>query len=209
MSEFPPAPTAPPPDPRRRWLDHVWRGAWGFGLVGMLVYASVAYGERALYRTLTVGGAYALWTSIFVLGAPWVLGRLLIEREQRPRFVGAFILGFLAYAGTWMLIYFGLRSRTAEVASSILAPATMAAVYAWAIARNQDATPMAAMAVLVCHTAGYFLGSLLNRLLGGSAGMLAWGIAHCCLFGAGIGWMIALIPRRAGPAAAVAAAHET
>lgn len=194
------------PDPRGRWRAHAWRGAWGFGLVGMIVYASVAYGERALYRALTVGGAYALWTSIFVLGAPWLLGRLLIERQQRPRFVVAFILGFLAYAGVWTLIYFGLRSRTAEVASSILAPAAMAAVYAWAIARHHDATPMAAMAVMVCHTAGYFLGSWLNGLVGGSAGMLAWGIAHCCLFGAGIGWMIALIPRRAGNAPATNAA---
>lgn len=185
-----------PVDFRRNLCAHALRGAWGFGLVGMVVYATVAFGERALYRSLSVGGAYALWTVIFLVGAPAMLGQLMVEREGRVRFARAFVFAFLAYAGVWMLIYLGLKSRTAEVAASILAPAAMAAVYAHLISPNHEATPLAAMALLVSHTAGYFLGAVLYRWVGGSPGMLFWGAAHCVLFGAGIGWMIGLVPRK-------------
>ena len=45
----------------------VLRGGIGFCLVSLVVFATVAYGERWMYARLGVVGAYVAWTLAFVL----------------------------------------------------------------------------------------------------------------------------------------------
>ena len=55
----------------------VLRGAVGFSLVSLLVFATVAFGERWMYTRLTVWGAYLAWTLAFILLGGAVLGHSL------------------------------------------------------------------------------------------------------------------------------------
>lgn len=171
------------------------RGALGFGAVTMGVYASVAFGERWLYQTLTLPGAYALWTVMFLAGAPWVLGRLLVAPARRARFGWAFVLGFLAYAAAWTAAYFTVKRAPGEWLASGVGPLAMALVWVPMLGRWWHLLPVAAMLV-VSHTVGYFTGSWLHGTLGGALGMLGWGVAHGLGFGAGMGWVIAGMEHR-------------
>src|SRR3989442_9128491 len=73
-------------------------GAVGFGGVSTLVFATVAFGERWLYRRLGIGGAYALWTLIFLLGAGGGLTRLGICPARTLPFTPLFRCAFLLYS---------------------------------------------------------------------------------------------------------------
>src|SRR6266571_8858288 len=86
-------------------------GAIGFGVVSTLVFTTVAFGERWLYRRLGIGGTYALWTLLFLLGAGGVLSRLVIGPARTLRFTLLFGCAFLLYAAMWMLSYFDLENQ--------------------------------------------------------------------------------------------------
>src|SRR5260370_13966409 len=75
-------------------------GAIGFGGVSTLVFTTVAFGERWLYRRLGIGGTYALWTLLFLLGAGGVLSRLVIGPGLTLRFIFLFGCSFLPYVST-------------------------------------------------------------------------------------------------------------
>src|SRR5260370_41826183 len=81
-------------------------GAIGFGGVSTLVFATVAFGERWLYRRLGIGGTYALWALLFLLGAGGVLSRVVIGPGRTLRFTVLFGGAFLLYAAAWVLAYF-------------------------------------------------------------------------------------------------------
>src|SRR5918993_4643371 len=88
-------------------------GAIGFGLVSLCVFATVAYGERWMYQTLGLLGAYIAWTVLFILPASAVFGSLV--RWSLLRFFLLFGVAFFAYAAAWVIAYFTLRSATGEL----------------------------------------------------------------------------------------------
>lgn len=162
-------------------------GALGFGLVSVVVYGTVAFGGRWFYRTLTEAGAYAFWAGVYLLGAPWLLARLLAPVGMRRRYGLAFVVGFLAYAVGWVAAYFPMRNKPGELLASVLGPALFAVVMSVAF-RNKRVWPSTAVAMSVGHGLGYFAGDFLNSALGGAAGMLMWGVCHGLGYGAAIGW---------------------
>jgi len=80
-------------------------GAIGFCLVSLVVFATVAFGERWMYRTLGLTGAYLAWTVLFILLGGAVLGSLVVGRWRLPRFYLIFGLAFFAYAAGWVAAF--------------------------------------------------------------------------------------------------------
>lgn len=171
----------------RSGLQAAGLGALGFGAVSVVVYGTVAFGGRWLYRTLTEAGAYSFWAAVYLLGAPWLLGRLLAPPGLRRRYGMAFVVGFLAYAVGWVAAYFPLRNKPGEILASVLGPALFAVVMAVALG-NRRTWPSTAVALMVGHGLGYFAGDFLNTALGGPTGMVLWGVCHGLGYGAAIGW---------------------
>ncbi len=168
-------------------LNAALLGALGFGAVSIVVYGTVAFAGKWLYRNLTEAGAYSFWAALYLLGAPWLLGRLLVAAPTRRRYGVAFVAGFLAYSVGWVTAYFPLRNKPGEVLASILGPALFAAVMCAAFRRWP--TWVSTTAVLVVgHGLGYFAGDYLNTALGGPVGMVMWGVCHGLGYGAAIGW---------------------
>jgi hypothetical protein len=174
-----------PPTPGEAAL----RGALGFGAVSFLVYATVAFGSPWLYGNLTEAGAYAFWAALFIVGATWLLGRLLVVPASRPRFAAAFVVGFLAYTIGWIAAYFPLRSKGGELLASVIGPALLAVVLTGTF-RRWSVLPAVAAVLIVGHTVGYFLGDALHSNLSGPIGMLLWGVFYGLGFGTAIGWAI-------------------
>jgi len=85
----------------------VLRGGIGFCLVSLVVFATVAYGERWMYAQLGVMGAYVAWTLAFILLGGFVLGSVVEGRLLR--FYLLWGIAFFAYAAGWVCAYFMLR----------------------------------------------------------------------------------------------------
>ncbi|MGE3312482.1 MAG: hypothetical protein AB7O66_21145 [Limisphaerales bacterium] len=162
-------------------------GALSFGGVSVVVYGTVAFAGRWLYRTLTEAGAYGFWGTLYLLGAPWLLGRLLVPASKRRHYVLVFVLGFVAYAMGWVIPYFALRNKPGEILASVIGPALFAVVMAFGF-RRLSTVPATAAVLVVGHGLGYFLGDYLNTTLRGPVGMVMWGVCHGLGFGAAIGW---------------------
>ena len=163
------------------------RGALGFGATSIVVYGTVAFGGRWLYRHLTEAGAYSFWAALYLLGTPYLLGRLLAPWTLRRRYAAVFILAFLAYAMGWVAMYFTWRHKFGEILGSILGPTLFAVVMATAF-RKPSTIPGTAAVVSIGHAVGYFAGDFLNTTVGGPTGMLLWGVCHGAGFGAVLGW---------------------
>ena len=88
--------------------DAVKFGALRFCAASLCVYATVAFAEGRLYETLGRGGAYSLWTMLFILGGSFALAPLATT-VTRTRFTAIFAAAFLAYAVGWIAAYFTLR----------------------------------------------------------------------------------------------------
>lgn len=162
-------------------------GALGFGGVSVVVYGTVAFAGRWLYRNLTEAGAYGFWAALYVLGTPWLLGVLLVPSPKRRRYGVWFVLGFLAYALGWVAPYFALRGKPGEVVAALVGPVLLAIVMAVAF-RRTGTLAWTATALVVGHGLGYFAGDFLNTALGGPVGMVLWGVCHGLGYGAAIGW---------------------
>ncbi len=164
----------------------VLTGAIGFGVVSLLVFATVAFGERWMYQRLGVGVAYLVWTVLFILLGGAVLGSLVVGHWRLPKFYLLYGLAFLLYAIGWTAAYFTLRGRAGEWVGSLAGSILMALVFATGFSRVR-ATPKFALILFVANSIGYFLGSALNDAAGRPAGMLLWGVAYGLFLGAGIG----------------------
>lgn len=162
-------------------------GALGFGGVSVVVYGTVAFAGRWLYRNLTEAGAYSFWAALYLLGTPWLLGRLLVPGPKRRRYGLAFVLGFLGYAAGWVAPYFALRGKPGELLAALVGPVVLAVVMAVAFRRTGTITSTAVVLV-VGHGLGYFAGDFLNTALTGPLGMVMWGVCHGLGYGAAIGW---------------------
>ena len=170
-------------------------GAIGFGVVSLAVFATVAFGERWMYRTLGLLGAYIAWTVLFIVLSGAVFGSLVVGRWRLPKFFLLFGLAFFAYAAGWVLAYFTLRNSAGEWLGSLAGSVLMALVFAAGFGSLRSTVKLSA-ALLVSHSLGYFLGSALNNFFGGPVGMLLWGVAYGLCFGAGIGAALQLVQQR-------------
>ena len=161
-------------------------GAIGFAVVSLLVFATVAFAERWMYRNLTVLGAYLAWTVLFILLGGGVLGSLVVGRWRLPKFYLLYGLAFLIYAVGWVAAYFMLGGTAGEWVGSLAGSMLMALVFAAGF-RAIRSTLKFALILFVANSLGYFSGSTLNNSVAGPNGMLLWGIAYGLFFGAGIG----------------------
>jgi len=161
-------------------------GAIGFAVVSLLVFATVAFAERWMYRNLTETGAYLAWTVLFILLGGGVLGSLVVGRWRLPKFYLLYGLAFLMYAVGWVASYFILRGTAGEWVGSLAGSILMALVFAAGF-RAIRATLKFSLILFVANSLGYFLGSALNDSVVGPTGMLLWGVAYGLFLGAGIG----------------------
>lgn len=166
-------------------------GSLGFTGASLLVFATVAFAERWMYRNLGLAGAYFIWTVLFIgLGAS-ALSPLVIGPERWRRFFPLFTVAFLLYAVGWIGAYFGLRGAAGEWAGAIAGCLLMALVFAAGFGALYI-FPRLFVVLLLCNSAGYFLGDWLNNAVHGKAGMLLWGLAYGLGMGAGLGWALYL-----------------
>jgi hypothetical protein len=170
-------------------------GAIGFGVVSLCVFATVAYGERWMYRNLGLLGAYLTWTVLFIVLSGAVFGSLVVVRWRLPKFFLLFGLAFFAYAVGWMAAYFILRNTLGEWIGSLLGSVLMAVVFAAGFNSLRSLLKLSAV-LFVSNSLGYFLGSALYASLGLPTGMLLWGVVYGLFFGAGIGAALQLVQRQ-------------
>ena len=155
-------------------------------MVSLCVFATVAFGERWMYRQLGVSGAYLVWTALFILLGGAVLGSLVVGRWRLPKFYLLYGLAFFAYAAGWMLAYFTLRGTSGEWVGSLTGSLLMAVVFALGFGALRSTLKLSAT-LFVGNSFGYFIGSALNDYFGGSVGMLLWGAMYGFCLGAAIG----------------------
>ena len=149
-----------------------------------------------MYLHLGLLGAYLGWTALFILLGGGVLGSLIVGRWKLPRFYLLFALAFFTYAAGWVCAYFILRGSAGEWVGSLAGSFLMASVFAFGLGARRSILKLAAV-LFIANSLGYFLGSALNNYIGGSGGMLLWGIIYGLFLGAGLGAVLHLAQVRA------------
>jgi hypothetical protein len=139
-----------------------------------------------MYAHLSVLGAYLAWTVLFVFLGGAVLGCLVVGRWRLPKFYLLFGAAFFAYAAGWVCAYFFFTRTYGELVGSLLGSVLMATVFALGLGAARATIELAAV-LFVANSVGYFLGSALNDHVGGTQGMLLWGLCYGFFLGAGIG----------------------
>jgi hypothetical protein len=166
------------------------RGALGFGLASLVVFGTVAFGERWMYQTLGLYGAYAAWTLLFILPSAVALRSLVVDLAGRRSFPLLFTAAFFLYAIGWMAGYFILRKSWGEQPAELVASLLGSSLLALTLAAGLGAVRRFGLLfgiLFVANTVGYFLGGALLFALGRPVGMLLWGVAYGVLLGAGLG----------------------
>lgn len=175
---------------RPSFTQALWQGGLGFGLASLLVFATVAFGERWMYRHLGLAGAYGTWIILFIVLGASALRPL--ASVPGGRFYLLFGLAFLGYALGWVGAYFTLRGAAGEWMGSLAGSVLMSLVFALAFSSVRTWPKLMAI-LFVANSAGYFLGAVLNSSLGGKPGMLAWGAIYGLCLGAGLGAVLYLV----------------
>jgi hypothetical protein len=166
-------------------------GSFGFCFASLCVFATVAFAERWMYRSLGLSGAYAVWTILFIFLGGALLSPLVIGPGRLWRFQLVFGTAFLLYAAGWVASYFTLRGVAGELAGSLIGSILMALVIILAFGVVKTFFAQTA-ALFIANSAGYFLGDLLNNSIRGKTGMLLWGLLYGLFLGAGLGLSIFL-----------------
>ena len=166
-------------------------GSLGFCLASLCVFATVAFGERWMYRNLGLNGSYVVWTVLFIFLGGALLSPLVIGPDRLWRFQLLFGTAFLLYAVGWVGSYFTLRGVAGELAGSLIGSVLMALVMALAFGVMNTFFTQTAI-LFIANSAGYFLGDLLNTSIHGKTGMLLWGVVYGLCLGAGLGLSIFL-----------------
>lgn len=161
-------------------------GCAGFTFASLLVFATVAFGERWMYRNLGLTGAYLLWTILFIAAGGAMLSPLVIGPGRLPRFYLPFGAAFFLYSVGWTGAYFTLRGTAGEWIGTLLGAVLMALAFGWTF-RAWRSLPLLATVLFVCNAAGYFVGSIIFNSLPGQIGMVLWGLVYGLFFGVGIG----------------------
>ncbi len=164
-------------------------GSLGFCAVSLLVFGTVAFGERWMYATLGLPISYAVWTLLFVLCGALVFNSLVIGALCGARFYLLFAGAFVAYAVGWCGAYFLLRGALGEWCGALLGSVLMAVVFAAGF-KQLNAIVRFSLLLFVANAIGYFFGSFLNSTIGGQAGMILWGVSYGLFFGAGLGALL-------------------
>lgn len=166
-------------------------GAIAFGLASLAVFATVAFGETWMYRTLGLTGAYLTWTVLFILLGGGALS-LLVKESLRPlKFYILFSTAFLFYAIGWVAAYFILHDGIGEWVASLVGSVLMALTFATGFGLLRLTLKFSAL-LFIANSAGYFLGAFLNSSVKGKTGMLLWGAAYGFFLGAGLGALLYL-----------------
>ncbi len=161
-------------------------GGIGFCIVSLLVFATVAFAERWMYQHLGLGGAYTVWTILFILLGGAVFTPLMIIRGRWLRYYALFGFAFLFYAIGWIGAYFTLRGALGEWVGALVGSILMGLVLGLGFG-SLRVSPKLIAVLFVANSVGYFLGDALNNSIGGKPGMLLWGAAYGLFFGAGLG----------------------
>jgi hypothetical protein len=160
-------------------------GSLRFGLASLLVYATVAFGERWMYRQLGLLGSYGVWTLLFIGFGGLALKPLVVQPKTKRTFWRWFSLAFFAYAAGWMASYFTLRGAAGEWLGSLLGSATLGLVLAIVFGAKSRYARIS-LELFGAHSAGYFLGEWLHHSFHGRIGMLLWGVCYGLGFGLGL-----------------------
>jgi hypothetical protein len=169
-------------------------GAIGFALVSLCVFATVAFGERWMYRNLGVLGSYVAWMVLFVVLSGALFGSLVVGRWRLPQFYLLWTSAFFAYAIVWMIAYFALGRTVGELVGAVVGSIFMAIVLASGFRRPAAITKLSAI-LFVANALGYFLGDAIFTSLLNQTGMLLFGLVYGLFFGAGIGAALHLVQR--------------
>lgn len=165
------------------------RGSINFCLASTLVYLTVAFGERWMYQTLGLTGAYITWTVLFIGFGAAALQPIVAKENRGVKFYAIFGIGFLLYAVGWCGAYFTLRGDTGEWVGSLAGSILMAVVFAVGFKAIKTTLAIAA-ALFVANSVGYFIGDYLHATIGAKPGMILWGVAHGLGLGAGLGFAL-------------------
>ncbi len=128
----------------------VFRGGIGFCLVSLIVFATVAFGERWMYARLGQVGANIAWTMAFILLGGTVFGSLVADSRWRlPKFYLLWGLAFFAYATGWVVAYLTLRGAAGEWVGSLAGSLLMTIIFAlgFNVARS---IPKLSLLALLC-----------------------------------------------------------
>jgi hypothetical protein len=156
-----------------------------FGLASLLVYATVAFGQRWMYRNLGLAGSYAAWTLLFIWFGGLALKPLVVQPKAKRTFWRWFSLAFFAYAAGWIVSYFTLRGTLGESLGSLVGSASLGLVLAVALGAPNRYVRIS-LELFATHSAGYFLGEWLHHSVHGRIGMLLWGVCFGLGFGLGL-----------------------
>src|SRR5215813_11256905 len=80
-------------------------GTVRFFIASIIVFGTVAFGERWMYRNLGEYGSYACWTVLFILVGAAALNPLRFPSVSGPAFYATFGVAFLLYAVGWSVAY--------------------------------------------------------------------------------------------------------
>jgi hypothetical protein len=167
-------------------------GAVGFGVVSLCVFATVAFGEEWMYRTLGVLGSYLVWALLFVVLSGVVFESLVVVRPRFANFYLLWAIAFLAYAAAWMLAYFVLGRMIGEFVGSLVGSIVMAVVLAAGFGSVRSIVKLSAV-LFVANALGYFLGAALFDAYTSQTGLLLFGVVYGLFFGAGIGAALRIV----------------
>jgi len=166
-------------------------GSFGFCLASLCVFATVAFAEKWMYRSLGLSGAYVIWTVLFIFLGGALLSPLVIGPDRLWRFQLVFGMAFFLYAIGWVGSYFTLRGVAGEWVGSLVGSILMALVITLAFGVIKTFFAQAA-ALFIANSGGYFLGALLYYSVRGKTGMLMWGVLYGLCLGSGLGLSIFL-----------------
>jgi hypothetical protein len=186
----------------RSLLKDTGHGGLGFAVVSIAAFSVWAFGAGCFRNLGGELGMYAAIAAVFLGLSGLVLGPLA---GGFGRFYKAFLPAFLVYAVVWTAAWFALPDKRGEW----IGAAAGCLVFAWIAMKMLGSTRgwlIAALALFVLHTAGYFAGDwamydvFVPKARAAGKGTpdfqhymtlakLSWGLFYGLGFGAGIGWV--------------------
>jgi hypothetical protein len=186
----------------RSLLKDTVHGGLGFAVVSIAAFSVWAFGAGWFRNLGGELGMYAAIAAVFLGLSGLVLGPLA---GSTGRFYKAFLPAFFVYAVVWTAAWFALPDKRGEW----IGAAAGCLVFAWIAMKMLGSTRgwlIAALALFVLHTAGYFAGDwsmydvFVPKARAAGKGTpdfqhymtlakLSWGFFYGLGFGAGIGWV--------------------
>jgi len=167
-------------------------GTIGFFFASLIVFGTVALGERWMYRNLGEYGSYTCWTVLFIVTGAAALKPLRFPSVSGRAFYVTFGIAFMLYAVGWSAAYFllgggavlfgGLSEWTASFVGSIVMGLTIAIGFG-----AVNVAPKLIAILFAANSAGYFLGGAVFYKMHSRPGMVAWGAIFGLFLGAGLG----------------------